>query len=425
MTRATGAAVFAWALAATVSCAGRSTPCPLGMAAAHPAAGADATSFLVRSLRPWPRPDSQGLLAITDPTSGRIGPYDSALVVLALLRAGQRDLAGRVVLGLAALQEADGGLPFSFMLPRPDASRRYERSGAIAWVGYCAAEYLDAAAGGGARTEALTLAHRAAGYLLRRQVDKAGDPRDGLVLGGVGTVYYVTAGEAVSEGFVPGEVAWASVEHNVDTYFFLRTLARITNTRPYADGAERIARALTSRAWSGAHGQLVQGVGEQGPDDTLALDCASWGSIFLGAVAETPRADTALAVADARYASRDPRSGASGHRPYAAGPVVENVALMHRFADKLPASTWDRLDVVWPEGSAGVALAEWRAGHVDRARAIVDALEVLRAKDGSLPTATVEVPFTLDTSPSVAGTAWVALVRFEMDRPAGHPTLWP
>jgi hypothetical protein len=81
--------------------------------------------------------------------------------------------------------------------------------------------------------------------------------------------------------------------------------------------------------------------------------------------------------------------------------------------------------MVWPEGSAGVALAQWRAGHVDRARAIVDALEPLRAEDGSLPTATVDVPFTLDTLPSVAGTAWVALIRFELERPAGRPTLWP
>jgi hypothetical protein len=389
---------------------------------------ADATSFLVGSLRPWPRSDSPGLLAITEPATGRIGPYDSALVALAMLRVGDRDRAGRILLGLAALQTDDGGLPFSFTLPQPNRSRRYERSGTIAWVGYAAVEYVDAADGGDARDEALALAHRAAAYLLRRQVDRAGDPRDGLVLGGAGTVYYVSdAGErdGVREGFVPGELSWASVEHNVDAYFFLRALARITNARVYADGADRIARALKARGWSAAEGQLVQGLGEGGPDDTPALDCASWGSVFLSSIGEVAEAQEAASTADGRYGTTDRRSGARGHRPYAEGPVIENVDLLHRFASALPADRWDRLDVIWPEGSAGVALAEWRTGHVDRARAIIDALEPLRASDGSLPTATVEVPFTLDTLPSVAGTAWVALVRFEIERPVSEPTLWP
>jgi hypothetical protein len=412
-------------LALAMGCAVEpSRPAPKAAESRRPAR-ADATSFLVGSLRPWPRPDSPGLLAITDPATGRVGPYDSALVVLALLRAGDRHRAGRILAGLAALQTVDGGLPFSFGLPGPDPSRPYERSGAIAWVGYAAVEYLDAAAGGEARDEALALAHKAAGYLLHRQIDRAGDPRDGLVLGGVGTIYYVTAGDDVREGYEPGELSWASVEHNVDTFFFLRSLARITGARVYADAADRIARALRSRGWSASHGQLVQGFGAQGADEALALDCASWGSVFLGVVGEGERADTALAVAEGRYATRDAPSGARGHRPYAEGPVIENVGLMRRFASKLPAERWERLAVVWPEGSAGVALAEWRAGHIERARAIVDALEPLRAEGGSLPTATVDVPFTLDTLPSIAGTAWVALIRFELERPAGKPTLWP
>jgi hypothetical protein len=385
----------------------------------------DAVAFLAASLRPWPRSDSPGLLAITDPTTGRVVPYDSALVVLALLRAGDRERAGRVVRGLAALQRPDGGLPFEFTLPEPDAGRLYERSGTIAWAGYAAVEYLDAADGGDARADALELAHRAAIYLIHRQAARTGDPRDGLVLGGTGEVYYVAAPEGVREGFEPGDVSWASVEHNVDSFFFLRALARITGTPAYAEATGRIGRALKERAWRADDGQLAQGLDEHGSDPTRALDCASWGSVFLGTVGERTRADTSAAVADERYASRDPRSGARGHRPYAEGPVIENVTLMQRFADKLPAGTWDRLDVVWPEGSAGVAFAELRAGHVDRAQSILDELEALRGTDGALPTATIDVPFTLDTRPSIAGTAWVALVRFEMSRPAGHPTLWP
>jgi hypothetical protein len=391
-----------------------------------PAGGtAGATAFLAGTLRPWPHADSPGLLAITDPTTGRVGTYDSALVALALLRAGDRDRAGRVVRGMASLQRPDGGLPFSFTLPAPDDSQPYERSGTVAWAGYAAVEYLDAAPGGDAREDALALAHRAAAYLMSREVARPGDPRDGLVLGGNGTFVYVAAADGVREAYEPGEVAWASVEHNVDTYFFLRALARITGTASYAESASRVARGLRQRAWSPDEGQLAQGFGEQGPDPTGALDCASWGSVFLAADGETARADTAAAVADERYASRDRRSGAHGHRPYAKGPVFDEGALMQQYASQLPAPTWDRLEVVWPEGSAGVAFAALRQGRVERAREILDALEPLRAPDGSLPTATIEVPYILDTRPSIAGTAWVELVRFELSRPKGRPTLWP
>ena len=77
-----------------------------------------------------------------------------------------------------------------------------------------------------------------------------------------------------------------------------------------------------------------------------------------------------------------------------------------------------------PAGQPGPGVATLRIEPAYRPQ-IVDALEPLRANDGSLPTATIEVPLTFDTAPSIAGTAWVALVRFELERPAGRPTLWP
>jgi hypothetical protein len=395
-----------------------------GHASAPGATAPDATSFLVGALRAWPRDDSIGLLAVTNPSTGRVATYDSALVVLALLRMGQRDRAARVLQGLAALQGDDGGIPFSFALPAPDAAHRYERAGAIAWIGYAAAEYLDAERGGPSRDVALRLAHRAAAYLLARQVTRPGDPRDGLVSGGTGTINYEMDGNQVREAFSAGEVSWTSVEHNIDTYFFLRALARVTELRAYADAAARIGGALVARAWSSEHGQFVEGLDASGPDETLALDCAAWGSILLDAIGEAARADTAFAVADGRYATADGHRGAVGHRPYARGPIFADERLMRHFVDTLRATRWERLEAVWPEGSAGVALSAWRAGHADRARAILDALEPLRSPDGSLPTSTAAVPFLLDTQPSIAATAWVALVRFELDRPRASPTLW-
>jgi hypothetical protein len=381
-------------------------------------------AYLRGTLASWPERTSTGRLAVTDPSVGRVAAYDSALIVLVFIREGSREEAAAVLEGLAALQRPDGSFPFSFTLPRPDPQIAYVRSGAVAWVGYAAAEYLDSDRRGPARDRALALARGAASYLLGRQVSQPGDPRDGLVRGGEGTYRYEldSRGHLVEKLFAE-DIAWASVEHNVDAFFFLRALARVTGEERYAGAAARISAGL-ARAWNGARGQLARGVDAKGPDEVLALDCASWGSVFLGAAGDRDRAETAFSVADAAFGSRDRRSAGRGHRFQRRGPLVEGELLLRVLGPKLPARDWSELDAVWPEGSAGVALAAWRTGRVERARTILDQLEPLRTADGSLPTSTVDIPFVFDTKPSIAGTAWVELVRFELGRPSDKPTFW-
>lgn len=389
-----------------------------------PLPAGDPMAYLRGSLAPYPNAGAHGRLAVTDPARGRVAAYDSALVVLVMIRRGAREEAARIIEGLLALQAADGSLPFSFVLPKPDEPVPYVRSGAVAWVGYAAAEYLDADRAGPARAEAIALARGAATYLLGRQITKAGDPRDGLVRGGAGVFRYeLDAKGEIRERLEAEDIAWTSVEHNIDTFFFLRALARVTGEASYAEAAARIARAL-ARAWNGTRGQLARGVGSAGTEEVPTLDCAAWGSVFLGASGDRDRADTSASVADASFATRDPRSGARGHRAQRSGPLIEAALLQRVLGPKLPARDWSELEAVWPEGSAGVALAAWRAGRVDRARGILDALEPLRAADGSLPSSTVDVPFLFDTKPSIAGTAWVELVRFELGRPVGQPSFW-
>jgi len=384
----------------------------------------EALQFLRGRLVPWPRADGRARIALSDPAARRVAAYDSALLLLVLIRNGARDEAGMLVEGLHALQRPDGSLPFSFVLPAPDEPVPYVRSGAVAWVGYAATEYLDSDRGGPSRDLALSIARRAAAYLLAHQVAQPGDPRDGLVRGGEGTFRYeLDARGQLRERLEAEDIAWTSVEHNIDAYFFFRALARVTGEATYVSAAARIAEGL-ARTWNGARGQLARGITSTGPDSVLALDCASWGSIFLGAFGDRERAETAAAVADAAFASTDPRTKAQGHRPQRRGPLIEGELVMRVLGPKLPARDWSQLEAIWPEGSAGVALAAWRSGRVERARAILDALEPLRAPDGSLPTFTVDIPFVFDTKPSIAGTAWVELVRFELRRSPDRPTFW-
>ncbi len=383
-----------------------------------------ALEYLRTTLIPYPTPDSHGRLALTDPIRKRLATYDSALLILVLMRYGFREEAGRVIEGLRAVQRADGSVPFSFTLPRPEDGIPYVRAGAVAWVGYAAAEYLDADRAGPVRAEAIALARGAATYVMERQVAKPDDPRDGLVLGGAGGFRYeVDEKGRLRERLELEDIEWASVEHNIDAFFFLRALARVTGEAPYRDAAARIAKAV-ARTWNGSAGQLARGVTTAGPDDVFTLDCAAWGSVLLGGVGERQRAETSASVADASFDARDERTSARGHRAQLTGAVLESVLLQRELGAKLAANDWSNLKAIWPEGSAGVALAAWRAGRTSRAGSILAALEPLRAPNGSLPTSTLDVPYLFDTRPSIAGTAWVELVRFELGREPGHPTFW-
>src|SRR5262249_25275383 len=77
-------------------------------------------AYLRGTLVPWPKSDARGRISLTDPERKRVASYDSALVVLTLIRRGTREEAARVIEGLYAMQRPDGSLPFSFVLPEPE-----------------------------------------------------------------------------------------------------------------------------------------------------------------------------------------------------------------------------------------------------------------------------------------------------------------
>jgi hypothetical protein len=381
-----------------------------------------AQEFMLRRVRPWPLEKPEFALAVSDPVSERVSSYDNALLALYLMRTGQRPLAGKILAALGRLQRSDGSIPFTFAWPMPEPHALYVRTGAVAWVGVAANEYLDAEAAGADREAVIKLAHLVAQYLMERQVSEPSDARDGLVLGGYGTYVSSVQEGKIQETYLPGYVEWAATEHNIDAYFFLRDFARITGKQRFADAAERIATALRAR-FMPVRRQLVQGVSRGGTDRSLALDCASWGALFWLAADDEAHAATSLQSAETHFASHDP-NGVAGHRPYARARLIADPRLAEVMRAKLPAERWDDVAGVWPEGSAGVALAALRLGHVQRARDLIEQLDRLRTKGGGLPTFTMEIPFVFDALPSLAGTVWVELVRDELRREDGKEMLW-
>lgn len=350
-------------------------------------------------------------LVITDPARRYVTLYDNALAALVFVNHGQRREAGRVLAAIANLQAEDGSAPFSFLLT-PDPRDPYVRTGALAWAGYAAVRYLDAERDGDHRELITKFAHEAAKYVIERQVNKPGDNRDGMVRGGYGVYRYQIKGKNVEQVFSAETIGWVSIEHNIDAYFFLHALGRMTSRASYSEAAARIAKSLTA-LWLTDLGQLPRGVSEQGVDPTLALDCASWGALFWAAIGDRAKTETSFAVADARYRSRDGK--ALGHKPYAHTRIYENIAVGEVMKAKIGgAIQWDELSAVWPEGSAGVAMAALRNGDRERARQIVNDLESLRDGTRALPTLSRDIPLEFDTLPSIAGTLWVDLVQQEL-----------
>jgi hypothetical protein len=406
----------------TIACATSPAPTAKDISSAQRRAqtGMD---FLDSVLKPWPEENSPTKLAVVTPGEKRVAIYDNALVALAFDRVGRHDDAGRILEALADMQHDDGAIAFSFQIDQAEDAPRYVRSGALAWVGYAAAEYLDISAGGPARDKIVRSAHLAARYLMTHQIASPNDPRDGLVTGGEGDLVYTMEDGELIEDFTPSKIEWASVEHNIDAYFFLKKLSDVTAHAEYRAAADRIHDALLKRAWNADAGEFRRGLSAKGNDKFLALDCASWGSLFLTAANDPQRAEIAFKTADSRFASHDPKTGVVGHRPYASGAVIEDEAVAaHYDASQVPKD-WSSLEAVWPEGSAGVALAAARTGHRDRAAAILIEIEKLRTEGGGLPMMTAEVPFELDTKPSVAATAWVELITSEIEK-KDAPFLW-
>jgi hypothetical protein len=385
-------------------------------------------------------PHRRGLLLSYGPGAGRPGPlhrksfvYDAGVSATAFALGGDPAAAARLLQALGRVQRPDGSFWFAYNADdgwpaEDDHDMAVVRAGATAWAGYGFVAYLEAHAGDASprarRERALLLAtaRRTGDFLLGLQVAEPGAGR-GLLRGGRAHVALAPApdGRSVSEVYEDRPIRWVSTEHNISSFFFLGGLARLTGEPRYAAAVAAIRDGLLGTLWQEDLGQFAQGVQEDGRlDRTLALDCASWGALFLLAAGEPARAARAVETAERVYRSAD--RGVGGHRPYHDKPVYAEPAVGRILLPEAPEARWRDLDVVWTEGSLGVALARLRLGDAARAREIVAAVLKLRDGDG-IRLASREVPFEMAGLPSAAATAWHVLVELSLRTPAG-PGLW-
>ena len=249
------------------------------------------------------------------------------------------------------------------------------------------------------------------------------DPRYGLFLGGYGRWF--------EDFFFDQNVAWAATEHNIDVYFFLRDLGELTGDSRYTNAA-LLQKKNMANLWNESLGRFDQGAG----DDANALDAASWGAMYLIATGDIISAMRSLEFADQAYFNTitvsdtiqvNPAITVSGYKPYT-GTVDE--------------FDWSARQMVWSEGSLGVALAKLKLGYtlldhchdttgyayIQEAEAIVAEMEKLQTVDpggGLFYTAYPgEEINDFARAPSVAGTAWFLMAKQAMADPTWRDTFW-
>ena len=353
--------------------------------------------------------------------SGRSYIYDDALAVIAFTMTEHYQQAESILLALNRLSTKEGALWFGYNThnswPSPkDHEGALQRTGATAWVGYSIVYYLQKRMEENENfllddplaPKLLTFAETIAKFLIPKQILAKSDLRYGLITGGIGTYNLKLSSDSkiITDEYDSNPVEWVSSEHNIDAYFFLRDLARITKKAIYNKSSTLIRTGLI-KIWDPNSGQFFRGIKKsQGIDRYLPLDTASWGAFFLKAIAEPHKANLSLAATDHFYATSG--NTLKGYAPYYKETVYEDARVNSHYYPETPGMTWNKLRFIWGEGSFGVAAAFAKLGDRPRAFTIIEDIKDLEVA-GGIRYASQEIPYRFSTFPSVASTAWLVI----------------
>lgn len=202
------------------------------------------------------------------------------------------------------------------------------------------------------------------------------DSETGLVKGG----YNGVGSDGYNRPSGYEKISWFSTEHNLDLFQALILAAHVYRGHGLDITCENLAwnigKGIDQFLWDEGAGTFNQGLRPEGPDRAKALDCCSWGALYLikqaRLSAESKQQSTAdfyltrarrcLAYVDNHFRTnwyyRTPgrkEGNIKGYRPYdgeIADVRYEEGPLAGKIID------WSSLnDIVWSEGTLGVAKA--------------------------------------------------------------------
>lgn len=348
--------------------------------------------------------------------------YDNAVAVIAFCVEERFDLAKKIIDAIIRLGGKDAKLFFTFNTHdtwpgKDDNFGAIIRSGASAWAGQAIVFYIRAQMLFDTKIlnnyevqEYLKYAELIADNILKRMVLDNNDERYGLITGGSGTyaLKHNIEKKIVEETFVPGEISWCSIEHNIDMYFFLKDLGKISDNTKYRQSAELIKNSLIAKCWNDEKNQFNRGHNVLGADTAMALDCASWGALFLKSNSKEDLLQKALKSVK-NYES------SLGYRPYKDKPVYETYDVGKFYFPKIPKRNWNDFDFMWTEGALGAALAYNRTGKNSKAKDIVNQVLEYQSQSGGIRYASKHIPHEFSTEPSTASTAWLLIVLGDLE----------
>ncbi len=285
--------------------------------------------------------------------------YDQAVATVAFLARGDVTSARRVLDALAALQNDDGSWNHAYACTTGATLAAQRYVGATAWVALAVANYE------GATGDTVTyniMGQRALNWVLLWQ------QADGGINGGL------------DASGVP--IAWASTEHNEDSYGALGHFS-------YAGWQTGVKSFLDNTVWNAA-GQRWN----QGRNDTL--DPLDVNPLGVGALGATGVHDYRVSL---DYCMAHHRS----------------TQIWRQRGKKIAVDGFDSNsdhNDIWLEGTAQMAVAFRAAGRSADSDYFLGQIAKVQQKDGGIPYSvkgTFNGDFTMSTNTSVASTGWLVI----------------
>ena len=157
---------------------------------------------------------------------------------------------------------------------------------------------------------------RLATYLTSLEATEPENPAHGLLRQGYGNIRLVYHADKndVFEDYEDVPARGFSTENNISSWFFLHSLGEVTGDARWSSAADRIRDALLRVAWDKDLGQFDQGFSPGGQRDAVrALDCASWGALFLLATAKPKKPSRRCAMSNNTTPPAMARPSATAH----------------------------------------------------------------------------------------------------------------
>jgi hypothetical protein len=356
--------------------------------------------------------------------------YAEALVVLAYLSAGDTDSAMNTLTRLAyeqyrtySLGEYDdigggehdyGGWPFSFdVYAGRIAGENYLRNGAIAWV--ITAFLLYQKQTKDTQFENNIIA--GLNYLIGEIILDTTDIRYGLIP--LGWNWYTD----VDYSLQYREESPCSTEHNIDAVQTFRLAYSVLNNSSYKSYAELIENAIYTKLVRPGNLGFYQGMTITGVDIENALDCSSWGGLYIIASNKKLFKDTFRQKIDTYFQSADGIALDANNTHYSYSSSIPLIGYK-----PYDYSVFDNPDIVWTEGTLGVIAFLFRIGRIAEAQQLLDdtiepLIEHLQVTDcpdyykGLVSTniAYPDLPWEFLVNPAITNNAWFIILAYRPD----------